>query len=248
LTRAALAILIGLLATSPAEAAPSRRRLLALAGGVAAQVSTEYLIKDQIAADRCTWCDPPDVDAALRDRLVWNDRTRARSLSDLSAYVALPVISASLLLIESRDAMSFLDDVVPCVEAVVYTSLATQLVKSVVARQRPAVRYAAEPTPANPEDNLAFFSGHSSFAFALAVSAGTVARRRGYALEPAIWASGLALAGATAYLRVAADRHYVSDVAIGSAVGALGGYLVPQLTLPVAIVPADRGVALAGSF
>ena len=248
--RAVAAAVVLVFLGTPAEARPSRRRLLVLGGATALQFSTEYLVKDQLAADRCRWCDPPDVDAALRDRLVWQDRTRARSLSNVTGYIATPVVTAGLVFLSATDAGAFFDDVVPCVEAFVYTQLVTQLVKSIVARQRPVVHYASEPVAANPEDNLSFFSGHSSIAFSIAVSAGIVARRRGYALEPAIWASGLALAGATAYLRVAADRHYVTDVAVGSAIGALGGYVVPQLSgsLPVALVPADRGVALAGVF
>lgn len=248
--RAIAALLALLLASSSAEARPSRRRLLVLGGATVLQFSTEYLVKDQLAADRCRWCDPPDIDAALRDRLVWHDRALARSLSSVTGYAATPLVTAGLVFLSASNAGTFLDDVVPCLEAFVYTQLVTQLVKSLVARQRPVVHYATEPNPASAEDNLSFFSGHSSIAFSIAVSAGMVARRRGYALEPAIWASGLALAGATAYLRVAADRHYVTDVAVGSAVGALGGYLVPQLSgsLPVALVPADRGVAVAGTF
>jgi len=245
-------LLVVMVAHTPARAAPSRTRLMILGGGIALQVASEYAVKDELSPERCRWCDPPDVDASLRDRLLWEDRGLARNLSDLSGYAASPVVAAGFLLVGSTDhrVMTFVDDIVPCVEAVVYTQLVTQVVKSAVGRRRPFVFDGDGSEPTSSEDNLSFFSGHSALAFSIAVSAGTVAQRRGYELAPAVWASGLALAGATAYLRVAADRHWASDVIAGGAVGALGGYAIPRLTgsLPVSLVPARGGVAVAGAF
>jgi membrane-associated phospholipid phosphatase len=67
-----------------------------------------------------------------------------------------------------------------------------------------------------------------------------------------IWAAGLALAATTAYLRMAADRHYLTDVLTGSAVGALGAALIPRLTgsFPprATILPQPGGLALVGQF
>ena len=52
---------------------------------------------------------------------------------------------------------------------------------------------------------------------------------RGYRLAPAIWGAGAALATVTGYLRIAADKHYFSDVLVGAVVGSAIGIGVPLL-------------------
>jgi membrane-associated phospholipid phosphatase len=135
-----------------------------------------------------------------------------------------------------------------------------QTVKFIVGRERPfvhALPEADKPHTAHPSDNnVSFYSGHATLAFAMAVSGGTVASMRRYRLAPWIWGGGLALAAATAYLRIAADRHYASDVATGAVVGSLTGFGVPYLFhnprgLIVAPAPVDGGgaaLALRGTF
>jgi membrane-associated phospholipid phosphatase len=66
-------------------------------------------------------------------------------------------------------------------------------------------------------------------AFSTAVAAGTVATMRGYRGAPYVWALGLPLALLSGYLRIAADRHYVSDVLVGAALGSAFGALTPWL-------------------
>ena len=69
----------------------------------------------------------------------------------------------------------------------------------------------------------------SAVAFAAASSLGTIATLRRYRRAPYVWAAGLTLAALTGYLRLAADKHYVSDVLAGTAVGAAVGWAVPYL-------------------
>jgi membrane-associated phospholipid phosphatase len=231
-------------------------RLLALLGGSLLYATSELAVKDQLSPDHCRWCEPPNVDATVRDKLVWEDTALARNLSNVSGYAAAPVVAAGLLVIASTDVRedrvrTLVDDAIPIAESVVYTQLVTQIVKFSVGRQRPYAHFTTGFTPGN-EDNLSFISGHSSLAFSIAVSSGMVAHRRGYELEPVIWVSGLSLAALTAYLRIAADRHYLTDVVAGSVVGAAGGYLIPRITgsLPdrVVIVPSRNGLSVVGSF
>ena len=66
-------------------------------------------------------------------------------------------------------------------------------------------------------------------AFSIAVSAGTVASMRGYRWAPLVWATGLTLGATTGYLRMAADRHYFTDVVTGAVVGSAVGFAVPYL-------------------
>jgi membrane-associated phospholipid phosphatase len=56
-----------------------------------------------------------------------------------------------------------------------------------------------------------------------------VATLRGYRAAPAIWAVGAAAALTVGYLRIAADRHYFTDVLTGAAIGTAMGVGVPFL-------------------
>jgi membrane-associated phospholipid phosphatase len=96
---------------------------------------------------------------------------------------------------------------------------------------------------------MSFFSGHATMMFAVATSAGTIATMRGYRWTPVVWLVGLPLAAATAYLRVASDDHWTSDVLLGVAFGSAMGFAIPYLShKPVRIVPAGSTVSVVGSF
>ena len=45
-------------------------------------------------------------------------------------------------------------------------------------------------------------------------------------------ASGLSMAAFTGYLRIAADKHYLSDVLTGAIVGSAVGFVVPYFLHP----------------
>ena len=119
-------------------------------------------------------------------------------------------------------------------ESVGAVGLFTNAVKFSVGRQRPAIHYhtqLAADIPAN-DANVSFFSGHTSLAFACAVSAGTLSSQRRYPEAPWVWGIGLAGATATGLLRIGADAHYATDVLTGALVGSAGGLLVPLLLHP----------------
>ena len=50
-----------------------------------------------------------------------------------------------------------------------------------------------------------------------------------------MWATGLTFAAATAYLRVAADKHYFTDVLASAAIGVAVGWAVPLGALSIGI-------------
>jgi membrane-associated phospholipid phosphatase len=52
---------------------------------------------------------------------------------------------------------------------------------------------------------------------------------RGYRLAPLVWAAGMMIGVATAYTRMAADRHYFTDVLGGAAIGTVVGGAMPLL-------------------
>ena len=255
-----LVTVVTLSSTAAAETRADRQRTKRLlAAGAAGLVfaTSETVLKDPLAPDICRWCSVNSVDSSVRAALVWHDTGLAKSLSNLTGYVASPLVGAGLLLIASsgRDDDRWtrvVDDLIPMLETVAYSQLVVQAVKFSVGRQRPFVHFATGPREADADDNLSFFSGHSTLTFSIAVSTSVVAMQRGYKLAPLVWGSGLTLAATTAYLRIAADKHYATDVLAGTAFGIASGLAIPRLTgsLPfdAALVPTGNGLAVAGQF
>ncbi|MBC7976366.1 MAG: phosphatase PAP2 family protein [Myxococcales bacterium] len=242
-----------------ADRTEPHRAKRALVGAVAIGliVTSETVAKDALAPDACRWCNVNGLDDRVHGALAWGDAKRAAALSNLAAVALLPASMIGLRVIAANDRpdrwLSLGDDLLAIVEATLYSQLVVQAIKFAAGRQRP---YAHDAAPGDllgsNDDNLSFLSGHSSLSFAIATSAGVVARARGAAYEPVIWATGLTLAATTAYLRIAAEKHYLTDVLAGSALGVTAGLLVPRITggLPdgVQLVPTGNGLALAGVF
>jgi membrane-associated phospholipid phosphatase len=230
---------------------------------IAAWVGSEAL-KSHLAPSTCRWCDPPGFDSSVRDALRWHDTEAANVVSYVVPLGVEPLVVFGLDALAARkegapEGAAWVDALLIS-EATAIAMAMNQAVKFAVGRERPfvhALPEADKPHTAHPSDNnVSFYSGHSTFAFALAVSGGTVASMRRYRLAPWIWGAGLTLATATAYLRIAADRHYASDVTVGAILGSLTGFAVPHFfhgprKVIVAPVPADRGgfgLAMSGHF
>ena len=215
--------------------------------------ASELLLKSSLSPEKCRWCEPPGFDADVRNALVWDDARRARTLSDLAAYGALPLFSLGLTVVpalrDGRRGAELLDVALPITESVILSQSLAQLAKFSLGRQRPFAHFDGVPGSAAHDDNLSFFSAHSSFAFSLVTSAATVAHQRGSRAEPWIWGLGVPLASATGYLRLAGDKHYHSDGVVGGLVGVATGLLVPRwYAASIAVVPTQGGAAVAGSF
>jgi membrane-associated phospholipid phosphatase len=208
------------------------------------------IFKKQIGPSECRWCEPPGFDRSARDAIVWNDTRRADILSTIDAYVVAPIVGIGLLIASDHGAglPRFIDDSVTVLETVALTQLVIQTLKFSVGRQRPFARFGTDVV-FEPDQNLSFPSGHSALGFAITASAGMVAHWRGYWTEPYIWGAGLALSLSTEYLRMAADKHYLSDVVVGGVIGFAGGLLIPRLLREdVPIVPVKNGLAFVGTF
>lgn len=120
-------------------------------------------------------------------------------------------------------------------QSMMVANLVTNLTKRLVARARPdAGNCKAGNEMACATENESFISGHTSAAFA---GAGLMCanqqnlRLYGSGVAGAI-ACGAALGAAATVgtLRMVADRHHLSDVMAGAAVGLAAGYLLPNLT------------------
>ncbi|HSQ42205.1 MAG TPA: phosphatase PAP2 family protein [Fibrobacteraceae bacterium] len=105
-----------------------------------------------------------------------------------------------------------------------------------------------------------FYSGHSSAAFTIAVFSGTWFQHT-YPHSrwiPWVWTGTLTLATLTAALRVAAGKHYPTDVVTGALIGSFIGWIVPrghlvthpteQQTWEFALAPLPGGAQLQMLF
>lgn len=184
----------------------------------------------------CTWCGldaqgqtaVPRLDAAARAHWKWTHHRRAANLSNVtagSAY-ALPLIGLSA--VHGGTGGEWGRDMLAALSSVAVTQLTSDLTKRVTRRSRPHVAFDHDPI-ARPDDVHSFFSGHTATAFAAAVSTATIASRRDSRHAAWIWAGGLGLAGTTGYLRIAANRHFLTDVLTGAAVGTGFGLLLPRV-------------------
>ncbi|MBO4728948.1 MAG: phosphatase PAP2 family protein [Spirochaetaceae bacterium] len=108
-----------------------------------------------------------------------------------------------------------------------------ELAKALVFRPRPYMYYDTKPMNLVEKGdwNESFPSGHSTLAFAGATFASYVFSKY-FSDSPwkyVVTAASYSIATATAILRVAGGKHFVTDVLAGAVIGSATGFLVPWL-------------------
>jgi membrane-associated phospholipid phosphatase len=203
------------------------------------------LLKASLVPEKCRWCYRADdggdllnpYDGWVRRRLIWRDTRSADITSTVLVGVLEPVSQLGLTALAAghENALAgFPLDALIVTESTVVAGVLNQIVKFGFARERPFVHYLPRApdavrklTDSPSDDNLSFYSGHTTLAFAVATASGTVASLRGYRLAPVVWSTGLTLATTVGYLRIAADKHYFSDVVTAAIIGSIVGVGVP---------------------
>lgn len=224
---------------------------------VGAWVGTE-LAKPSLGPSTCRICEPNALDAAIRNAVVWRNPVAARHASDALVFGVIPAGMLANQLLSANaggDLKAGAVDVLVVAEAAAIAQDLNQLVKFAVARERPFVHYADPSRPHDADDDLSFYSGHTTFAFALASSAGMVSSLRGYKSAPWVWGVGMALAAGAGYLRMGGDMHWFTDVLVGAAVGTTVGAGLPWLlhrsgsgALGASVTTSPRTVAITIPF
>jgi membrane-associated phospholipid phosphatase len=190
------------------------------------------LAKSRIGPETCRFCEPNALDAAVREAVVWRNPAAARHGSDALVFGLIPAaMIGNQLLSANADGewkAGFVDLLVIAEAAAIAQDL-NQAVKFAVARERPFVHYADPSRPHEADDDVSFYSGHTTFAFALASSAGMVSTLRGYKSAPWVWGIGMTLAAGAGWLRMGGDMHWFTDVLVGAAVGTAVGAGLPWL-------------------
>jgi len=231
-------------AAEPGRGSPFSIRLAAelpLTLGAGVLALTTELVKSELPGPACgTGCDPGGINAL--DRLGLGSHSRgARTASDLlvGVNVGLPFVIDLFDVLGSHPLdgwRGYGADVVVLAEVLAVNAGLNGLVKNAVRRPRPLV-YDADPDAVPPADRLApdaalsFYSEHSSTSFAMATAYSFLFMRRhpGSRLIVPVWLISEALATTTAALRVAAGKHFITDVLTGAAVGSALGLLIPYL-------------------
>jgi membrane-associated phospholipid phosphatase len=136
------------------------------------------------------------------------------------------------------------------VEVLLASAAASQFVKAVAQRPRPGVYGGAARGGAAYES---FYSGHTSVSFAAVVGAATLYTSTfpGDRVMPWVFLAGAGAAASVGVLRVAAGKHFPTDVLVGAAAGSLIGWAIPTLHRRSGILRLSAGpggLGLQGRF
>jgi membrane-associated phospholipid phosphatase len=212
-------------------------------GMAATMVSWAVLIKPSLPVPSCLLCDESGghvngLDAFFRTSLRAPSGSPVGTMSDVLAYGAAPVTGIGMALLTALHddhAKEAPVNMLLIAEAALTFAVLQQGLTAVVPRERPGDHAARQVDPNSPRSRSSFESfpaGHNGAAFVIAAAGGTIATMRGYRLAPLVWIVGGAIAVTTSYLRMAADRHYFTDIISGAALGIGTGIAIPLLFHP----------------
>ena len=133
------------------------------------------ILQPTLAPAACRWCDVDGLDVGVRRELLWRDPAAANAWSNVTGFALAPLVVGGLDVLaawhdDSLDRVGV--DALLIVESVVIAADVNTLTKLLVGRERPFVHALAPEekarTPRPSDNNLSFFSGHTTETFALA--------------------------------------------------------------------------------
>ena len=181
-------------------------------------------------APSCAPCDPASLPGVDR----WAFGPVSATAGAASNLLLVGVAgSAALLSVRGLGGAQAGGNAAVLANSVAWTAATTEWLKVIVRRKRP-VLYTGDATAAAADkgNQESLPSGHASIAFAAATTYWVLARRE--RLPHRTRNAILLYAGAAgvAALRVAAGKHFPTDVLAGAALGTAVGWLVPIIRLP----------------
>lgn len=176
---------------------------------------------------KAKWTYQPGIDIFFRKKLKWESAETADKISDFLIYgVSLPSIFITPTLSDRNYSKLLLVNL----EVFAVNSIVTFLTKQITARERPGIAYGTYSVEQLKADSyMSFFSGHASYSFSTSSSGAYILSDAYPNHKTVIWITSLSLAAFTSYLRIAADKHYFTDVITGAIVGTAIGYLTPYI-------------------
>jgi membrane-associated phospholipid phosphatase len=185
-----------------------------------------YAFAPQLITPRCP-CDPSEVNAFDR-HVIGNSSPFLDKTSDVTAGLAIAAPLA-LDLLDVGASKVFVEDAVVFSEVLALNGALVTLAKYTVQRPLPRVYAGQDPSLTHsPAGYRSFYSGHTAVTFAvLYATAYTLDLRHDQGAWP--WVGATAIGVAVAAERVAAGRHFYTDVMVGAVAGSAFGILIPRL-------------------
>jgi len=212
------------------------------------------LLSRELAPEHCRICDGPDntglpgtgsrgtlngVDAWFHDSMTgWlMPRGTSAIVSDVVAYGVVPLSTmAGAFLATGPHATEGAGSraAVIVVESAAVSAAIVQGFKFTTVRKRPYIRYGTgNPSGGynvgDEDSRLGFPSGHTALATSLTVALATTATIEESSAAPWFWAGAAVASVTVGSLRMMAEKHYFTDVAVGALVGAACGVTIPLL-------------------
>lgn len=195
-------------------------------------------------------CPCPATEVPSFDRGgIHNHSGTARFFSDVLVGLAVAgPVAANALALGINDV--FWEDAIVFAQALMVSGALVSVTKVLVQRPLP-LAYQNDPQYVNSSEGYrSFYSGHTTtVATALTAAAVTIGLRYDQPVWPWLVAAG-ATTGVAA-LRVLSGNHFISDTAVGAAVGATVGILVPLIhkrtvnsTHSFSLAPTTSGVSI----
>ncbi len=215
----------------------------AVIGGLGVGIATVMLWIPP--AQEPAWRSPRLMDWRAREWLRLGTRS-ARDAADTVSDVLVVASMAQPLFVDTLIVAGLADQSIDVMhqmevinlQAFAMTQFVNVVAKRIFARERPYVsECVSDPTSSGNCDNLdryrSYYSGHSAIA---ATGAGLVCAHHthlelygGSPYDGIACGAAAGLALATGALRIAADRHWATDVITGHLLGFAAGYVVPSL-------------------
>lgn len=201
------------------------------------------------------------------DRLaVGQSSQAARTAANVISFVPVAYLALDMFDVGPRHWKTYLTDLWVVAEALAWNGAIQDLVRRAVRRPRPFL-YTPGLYPSERDGSdagFSFYSGHTSFAFALAVSCSyTFTLRHPHSRwRYVVWPALMAIASIEPVLRVYSGDHFPTDVIAGALVGSAVGLFFPavhrklkslpkvisEMRLAPAVTPEATVVSLVGRF
>lgn len=179
------------------------------------------------ATPQCYWCSINDFDLKIGRAWTLANLNTARFSSNLLTFGVLPaLVLAGTLFSEPSMNHAFYDLIVIFSSASI-TLAATEMIKTSARRMRPETFFGYSNQ--KYDNNRSFPSGHTSFAFAILTSSSLLLSKRTQSWSPYFGLVSAAAGGLVAYSRIAAAKHWMTDVLAAMSLGIAVGSLMPRL-------------------
>ena len=206
------------------EAEVDWTRLSSSGLGLGLSALVELQLKEHLVPESARWTEPGKLDRKIRQLLRWSPH-RLEQADHFSDYTMLGAVAFGLGIVPLASEADWEPVLSAQLQGLALTSLTTNLIKILSARQRPYAYFRTLPTD-HARDRTSFCSGHTSLTTAAMVMSATLLTETGTRAR----LGGLLGAGfyglGTGALRIAGDQHYFTDVVCGAILGGTIGYLV----------------------